>query len=387
MTQSKPETNYATSHATVRISAKRCEASPYAEKYARDEMILGIYCNRFYPLTLGEDPVEHYWKLRRQVLLFDVPEKPLDIKGPDAVALLERVFTRRIDNLKLWRGRYVIACTPRGGILMDGVLIRLAPDHFWYVQADGEFESWLLGHADGLDVDISDPKSRVLQVQGPDSLKVLRSATGGKVADNFGYFHAGKFDFGGQKLLVSRTGWTGELGFELYSEGDTTDHHALWDHLMAHGAPFGMQSSALESMGIRRIEAGILDNGTDMDRSMTPYEAGLGAFVDPQKTDFVGCAALAKASREVLLLGLTCGKAIPFAGLAVMDGNDVVGYMTAGAWSPFLETGIGYIRFSHGGGWLGRKLTLCARDGSHYDCNIVALPFFDSEKKIPRGVS
>ena len=168
--------NYAAAHATIRISAKRFEPSPYTDKYAIEDMIFGIYCGRFYPLSVGEDPIEQYWKLRRGVSLFDVPEKPLDIKGPDAVALLERVFTRRVDNLKLWRARYAVACTQQGGIVMDGVLIRLAADHFWYVQADGEFESWLHAHAQGFDVTISDPKSRVIQIQGPKSLEVLQAA-------------------------------------------------------------------------------------------------------------------------------------------------------------------------------------------------------------------
>ena len=379
--------NYAASHRTVHVSAKRFTTSPYLDKYARDDMLFGIYCDRLYPMTLGEDPIEYYWKLRKEVLLYDVPERPLEIKGPDAVALLERVFTRPIDSLRLWRGRYAIACTPQGGILMDGVLIRLAPDHFWYVQADGEFEPWLLAHAGGLDVSIRDPQSRVLQIQGPKSLDVLRAAAGDQVPDKFGYFHAGRFDFGGQPLLVSRTGWTGELGFEVYSDGSNTDHHALWDHLMLHGEPFGMQFSSAESMGIRRLEAGILDYGTDMDRTMTPFDAGLGAFVDFDKKEFVGRDALIDADRGCLLLGLTCDGTVPFSGLEIMDGGRTVGHMTAGAWTPYLKLGVGFVRFEHHDEWLGRKLEVRARDGSRHVCEVVSLPFYDPEKKIPRGLA
>ena len=379
--------NYAAAHETLRISAKRFERSPYTEKYACDDMVFGVYCRRFYPLSTGEDPIERYWKLRRQVVLFDVPEKPLDIKGPDAVALLERVLSRRIGSLEIWRARYVLACTPQGGILMDGVLIRLAEDHFWYVQADGEFESWLHAHSQGLDVTIYDPKSRVLQIQGPKSLEVLQAATGKPVPKGFRYFHAGKFDLGGQELLVTRTGWTGELGIEIYSDGANTDHHALWDHLMAAGEPSGMAFSSAESMGIRRLEAGILDNGTDIDPSMTPYEAGIGAYVDLDKPDFIGRDALAKADQNCLLWGLTCAEAVPFAGLRVLDGNSEVGRMTAGAWTPYLDTGIGFVRFQQKGDWQGRKLTLRTREASQYACEIVSLPFYDAEKKIPRGGS
>lgn len=379
--------NYADAYGTLRISAKRFEPSPYTEKYATDDMIYGVYCRRFYPLSIGEDPIEQYWKLRQGVMLFDVPEKPLEIKGPDAVALLERVFTRRIDNLKTWRARYALACTPQGGILMDGVLIRLAQDHFWYVMADGEFESWLPAHSHGLEVTIRDPGSRVIQIQGPKSLEVLQAAAKGVVPEGFGYFHAGMFDLGGQELLVTRTGWTGEMGVEIYSEGTKTDHHALWDHLMSAGKPFGMEFGSAEAMGIRRIEAGILDNGTDIDPSMTPYEAGIGAFVELGKPDFVGREALLQADQGSLLMGLSCAEAVPLAGLQVLDGGSVVGHMTTGAWTPYLDTGIGFVRFYQKGDWPGRRLKLCTQEGSKHDCEVVELPFYDAEKKIPRGLA
>ncbi len=381
---------YASSHATVRISAKRFEQSPYAARYVTEETVFGCYANRFYPLSVGGNAVEDYWRLRRDVMLYDVPEKPLDIKGPDAVALLERLFSRRVGNLKRWRARYAIACTPQGNILMDGVLIRLAKDHFWYVRANGEFESWLLAYSDGLDVTVSDPRSWVLQIQGPKSLAVLNAATEGQVPNRFCYFHAARLNFAGQELLVTRTGWTGEMGFEVYSK-PTTDHLALWDHLMESGKPYGIAFGSLESMGIRRIEAGILDNGTDMDLHMTPFAAGLGAFVDLSKPDFVGKAALQKADRRCLLFGFASATGIPSAGLAVLEGDNVVGNITAGSWSPTLEKGIGYVRFhapAHNqDSWLGQTLTLCDREGNHHAAEVVSLPFYDAEKRIPRGLA
>ena len=379
--------NYTASHQAVRVSTRRFENSPYLEKYACGDMLYGIYAQRLHVLSVGEDPVEHYWKLRRDVLLFDVPEKPLEIKGPDAVNLLERVFSRRIGDLKCWRARYAIACTPQGGIQMDGVLMRLGEDHFWYVQADGEIESWLVSFSEGLDVVVRDPQSRVLQVQGPKSLDVIRSATNGQLPDTFRYFHVGRFDFGGQELLISRTGWTGEMGVEIYSEGGVTDHLALWDHLMAHGGRYGMAFSGATSLNTRRIEAGIIDNGTDVDRSMTPYAAGLGAFVDLDKPDFVGRAALKAADKSCLFYGFKCNGAVPLAGLDVMDDNAVVGRITIGTWSPYLETGIGYVRFNMPGKWPGKKLKLRGRDDLQHDGEVVLLPFYDPDKKIPRGIA
>jgi len=378
---------FSASYPTLRLSARRFEISPFLKHYQTDEMVFGAYAGRFYPLFCGQDVLENYWRLRRQVVLFDVPERPIRIAGPDAAVLLEKVFTRRISTLKIGRARYGVACLPNGGIFMDGVLIRLSGDEYWYVQANGDMDHWLVANGHGLDVEISDPKSWVLQIQGPKSLEVLRAATNGALdADGFGYFHSRAASFGGQSLLVSRTGWTSELGFEIYTQGPDTDCDALWAHLMEHGEPFGMAFNTLDSMGIRRIEGGILDNGTDMDSSMTPYEAGLGAFVDLEKGDFIGRDALAIASRQPLLLGLKCKTAVPLVGLEVFEGGQSVAEMTIGAWSPHLDCGIGYVRFRQRGEWLGKVLRLRDRNGDFHPCEVVELPFYDAEKRIPRGL-
>ena len=389
MTSEKKTIGYANSHAVLRLSAKRYEQSPYMSRYMNDEAVFGLYANRFYPLSLGGDPVADYWKLRREVMLYDVPEKPLEISGPDAGAFLEKLFTRKVSRLKRFRARYAVACTPQGTILMDGVLIRLEKERFWYVRAGGEFDSWLLAYSEGFDVTIRDPRSWVLQIQGPKSLAVLEAATG-QSAEGFGYFHAGMFDFAGQSCLVTRTGWTGEMGFEVYSN-EGTDHLALWDHLMASGRPYGLDFGSLASMGLRRIESGILDNGTDIDTTMTPFEAGLGDFVDFSKPDFVGRGALEAADKTCLLFGLVSDKGIPSADFEVLQAGHVVGHITAGSWSPTLEKGIGYVRFyvphESGAGWPGQAVVLRDGAGELHESSVVTLPFYDKEKLIPRGLS
>lgn len=378
--------NYAESHPSVRISAKRFQHSPYFQCYAGSNAILGVYGKRFYALSLGDDPVSRYWALRRKAVLYDVPERPLEISGPDAVRLLERVFTRKVSGLRVGRAQYAIACLPDGGILMDGVLLRLERDRFWYVHADGEIDTWLIAHGLGLEVSIRDPDSWVLQVQGPGALEVLAAACDHGMPDPFNYFDVTECRLGGQNLLVSRTGWTGELGFEVYTNGEATDGEALWNHLMAAGEASGLLGSGLESMGIRRIEAGILDYGTDMDRTMTPFQANLGRFVDLGKEDFVGREALLDADPRPLLYGLTCQTSIPWAGLEVRGGGETIGRMTAGAWSPFLEYGIGYIRLSAADHRDTKPVSVIDRDGEPHAAEIVALPFYDEKKMIPRGL-
>lgn len=372
---------------TVRVSSRRFEASPFLDRWDSPETVMGVYAGRYYSVFSGENVEAAYWTLRRKAVLYDVPERPVEISGPDAERFLERIFARRVASLKEGRGRYSIACTQAGRLFMDGVLFKLAKDRFWYVQPDGALETWLLAHSPGFDVSVTDPKSRVLQIQGPASLEIVKAATDGAITEKLGYFHSGFFRIAEQQVYVSRTGWTGELGFEIYTQGEATDCGRLWDHLMEAGKPHGMIFGSLSSMEIRRIEAGILDNGTDFDLSMTPFEAGLGAFVDLEKEDFIGRAALLKSDRAKRLFGLKCPEAVPAYRNEIRDGQDLVGHVTAGAWSPYLKSGVGYARFNAPGNWAGRRLRFKTADEKLFDCEIVELPFYDKDKLIPRGIS
>ena len=124
---------------TVRLSGRRFEESPFISRYAGPELIRGVYAGRYFAIYNGEDPVRKYWVLRRKALLFDTPEKPVEVSGPDAAAFLDKVLTRTVSTLEVGRGRYALACTPQGGVFMDGVVFRLEGDRFWYVQADGRW--------------------------------------------------------------------------------------------------------------------------------------------------------------------------------------------------------------------------------------------------------
>ena len=377
---------------TLRIGARRFDMSPFDDCYRGDDTIYGVVADRYYPVYTGAERDRCYWSLRNECVLYDVPEKPWQIEGPDALPFLEKLFARRIDTLEQGRGRYVIACTHDGGTFMDGILFRMAPDCYWFVQPDGALEPWLLAHSAGFDLRYFDPRGRVLQLQGPTSKQVMADLTNGAIDDSMRYFHAGFHDIGGQRLYVSRTGWTGELGYEIYTVEtpsklfDATDHRRLWNDLEAAGKPHGMVFDSMASMEIRRIEAGILDNITDFDVSMNPFQAGLGPFIDLDKTGFIGREALLEADRRVLLLGLRCAKAIPAYRGRVFDGDAEVARITAAAWSPTLDCGIGYVRFYEAGDWIGRTLGVQTVDGETTPCDIVPLPFFDPEKRLPRGL-
>ena len=371
---------------TIKISARRFEESPYIDRTNCPEMVRGVYAGRYFAMSLGEDPIQKYWLLRQKAAIFDVPEKPIEISGPDSIPFLEKVMTRKVASIKEGRGYYSLACTHQGGIFMDGVIFKFNENKFWYVQADGPFEDWLLAHSGGFNVKISDPKSRVLQIQGPASIDIMKAASNGKIDENMPYYRSGFFDLGGQQLYISRSGFTNELGFEIYSDGFTTDHLALWDHLMDCGKPFGMELSATRAMTIRRIEAGIFGNLTDIDTTINPFEAGLGFCVNMDKGDFIGREALVNKDKRTCLLGLTCKTETPVSGSKVINGSKIVGHITAGVHSPTLNTGIGYVRFYEPNDWPGKNLDLKLPNGNLHKAEIVNLPFFDKEKHIVKGI-
>ncbi|MDJ0777408.1 MAG: aminomethyltransferase family protein [Gammaproteobacteria bacterium] len=324
-----------------------------------------------------------YWLLRQKAAVLHTGEYVLQFRGPDAERLLDKLFTKDITRVRPMRCGYGLACYEDGGLLVDGVLLRLADDLFWYAQADGDFYSWARAHAVGLDVEISDPGVFVSQVQGPSSLDILAAAADDGMPDPFGYFGIARVRFAGQEVVITRTGYTNELGWEFYTEPGH-DAAALWGHLAAAGEAFGMQIFGLDSMHIRRIEAGILNAGADFDHTTTPYDAGLGRFVDEHKDDFIGKAALADAPRETRLTGLYCD-AEPHIGGEILVGEQVAGRVSAGALSPYLGRGVGIGMMHRAGFGEGDAVQVRCIDGQLHAGELASLPLYDKEAEIPRG--
>lgn len=282
-----------------------------------------------------------YWRLRQQAAVLNTGEFPLQFEGPDAERLLDKLFTKDITKTMVMRCAYGLACYEDGGLIVDGILLRLEQDKFWYAQADGDFYSWARAHASGMNVKITDPDVFVTQVQGPNALKILETASDTGMPEPFGYFAVARVSFGGQEVVITRTGYTNELGWEYYTEPHH-DAEALWAHLEAAGKPFGMEIFGLDAMNIRRIEAGILNAGSDFNHTTTPYDVGLGRFVDENKDDFIGKTALQNAKKETRHFGIKCEGGEPLiSGVVEFDGKQV-GKITAGVTSPYLGHGIGY---------------------------------------------
>jgi len=245
-----------------------------------------VYNHTFLP-SYYDDPVKEYWHLLKHVALWDVAvERNVEISGPDGFEFMQLLTPRDMGSCRVGQGKYVLITDDEGHILNDPVLLRLEENRFWIALADSDILLWAKGVARGslLDVTVTEPDASPLQVQGPKSKALMADLFGEKVRDLPYYFFT-PAELNGIPLLVTRTGWTGEVGYELYLL-DASRGEDLWDAVMKAGERYGIRPTGPSD--IRRIEAGILNYGADMTIENNPYEVGLGWTVDLGKSaDFI----------------------------------------------------------------------------------------------------
>ncbi len=332
--------------------------------------------------NLSEDEV--YWRVRQSVILRHTGELPLEIRGPDAERLLNRVFTREIGKNRVGRCSYQFACYDHGGMITDGVLVRLAGDRFWFGQADGDLFSWLLANGRGLDVEVLDPGVWVSQVQGPRSLEVLAAAVDGDMPEPFRYFDMAEVTIAGQPVVLTRSGFTNELGWEFYLLPDT-DRDAVGARILEAGRPFDMTPTSADAFRTRRIEAGLLNAGSDFDGSTTPFDAGLGHMVEFDKREFCGRDALLRADRRCRTWGLRTDGGVARIGRTLKSGGLDAGRVCSSAWSPFQRCGVAIVRLDDADSGPGFEFEVVCTDGEIRTAQTCTTPMYDEKRDIPRG--
>ncbi len=354
----------------------------------------GLYNHMLLP-TLYDDPITEYWALVNDVTLWDVAvERCVELRGPDAFELVDSITCRDLSKVEVMQARYVLITAPWGGIVNDPVLLRLAEDRFWLALADSDALLYVAGVAGarGLDVEILEADVAPLQIQGPRSKDVVRDLLGDAVAD-LRYYFCAEADVDGIPIVVSRTGWTGEVGFELYLQ-DTSRGGELFERIVRAGEPHGIRVIAPSEA--RRIEAGIFNYGSDMRIEDTPlHVTGLERFVEWNKDrTFLGRERLEQIRDGNLidrkLVGIEIG-GDPMTDEGALndfwplvDGDATVGRVTAGAWSPRLKKNIGY-------GWVpirreepGSELEADTPRG-RVPVTVAPLPFLDPNKDVPKS--
>jgi glycine cleavage system aminomethyltransferase T len=368
--------------------------SPYFEATKRAGCrSWGLYNHMLLP-TLYDDPVTEYWALVRGVTMWDVAvERCIEITGPDAARFTDLLTCRDLSTCEVGQCRYVLLTAPHGGIVNDPVLLRLAEDRYWLAIADSDVLLYATGVSAfaGMDVRIREADVAPMQVQGPASRDVIAALFGDDVA-GLRYYRCAEAGVDGIPVVVSRTGWTGEVGFEIYLR-DTSRGDELWRLVEEAGAPFGIR--AIAPSEARRIEAGIFNYGSDMGLEDTPFHVtGLERLVDLDvDPGFIGKEALRRVAvdgvdRKLVGIGVD-GEPMTDEGALneswpVLAGSDPIGRVTAGAWSPRLERNVGYAWVPIDRSEPGAELTIGSPTGPRRAV-VAALPFVDPAKEIPRA--
>lgn len=346
-----------------------------------------VYNHMYIPRDFG-NPVENFWNLVNDAILCDVAvERQVEITGPDAREFVQMMTPRDLSNLAVGQCKYVLITNAEGGILNDPILLRLAEQHYWLSLADSDILLWAQGLAvhSGLDVTVQEPDVSPLQLQGPKSGEIMRALFGESILD-LRYYWLREMELDGIPLLVSRTGWSSELGYEIYLR-DGARGDELWEKIMAAGAPLGLKPGHTSS--IRRIEGGMLSYHADADAKTNPFELGMDRLVNlDMAADFVGKAALRRIRDEGVRrqqVGLVL-ETDPLQGpnttfWPISQGAQPVGQVTSAVYSPRLAQNIALAMVLVESAAIGSQLEVLMPCGL-VQATVVERPFFDPKKNI-----
>ena len=346
-----------------------------------------VYNHMYIPRDFG-NPEQNFWNLIEKSILCDVAvERQVEITGPDAYKFTQLLTPRDLSKLAVGQCKYVLITNNDGGILNDPVLLRLAENHFWLSLADSDVLLWAQGVAvnSGLNVKVSEPDVSPLQLQGPTSGEIMIKLFGADIKD-LKYYWLRELELDGIPLIVSRTGWSSELGYEIYLR-DGSKGNILYEKIMKAGKEHGLQPGHTSS--IRRIEGGMLSYHADADINTNPFELGLDRLINlDSEVNFIGKDALKKikqdgVKRKQVGLELDCealkGPNTEFWSI-YKDGKNV-GKITSAVYSPRLKKNIALAMIKVNHSEIGNTLKVSIND-AEIDCIIVEKPFYDPKKKI-----
>ena len=349
-----------------------------------------VYNHMYIPRDFG-DPEQNFWNLINDAILCDVAvERQVEITGPDAAQFVQMLTPRDLSQMAVGQCKYILITNAEGGIINDPVLLRLEQNRFWISLADSDVLLWAQGvavHA-GLDVTIFEPDVSPLQLQGPRSLQIMTALFGEEI-ESLKYYWLRQYTLDRIPVVVSRTGWSSELGYELYLQ-DGSRGTELWEKIMAAGQPFGLQPGHTSS--IRRIEGAMLSYHADMDIRTNPFELGLDRLVALDAPhEFIGKSALQKIKQNGVSrrqVGLEI-EGEPLEGpnttfWPVETDGQAVGKVTSAVYSPRLQKNIALAMVGTGSADIGRELSVMTATGAR-KAVVVEKPFYDPKKQITTG--
>ena len=348
------------------------------------------YNHMYIPRDFG-DPEENFWNLINDAILCDVAvERQVQIKGPDAEKFVQMMTPRDLSKMSVGQCKYVILTNQYGGILNDPVLLKISDDCYWFSLADSDVLFWAQGLAANtkFDVDICEPDVSPLQLQGPKSREIMINLFGENISD-LKYYWFKPFKLNGIDLIVSRTGWSSELGYEIFLL-NSKDGDKLYQTIMESGQHMGLKPGHTST--IRRIEGAMLSYHADMDINTNPFELGLEKFIDIDKDfDFIGKEALLEIKKEGIkrkLVGVEIDGE-PISGpnttfWKIENNNIAVGKVTSAVYSPRLEKNIALAMIEKTQTVIGTELKIIS-ENNIMNARIVEKPFFDPGKAIAKS--
>ena len=362
--------------------------SPFFDSTVRwGATAFSVYNHMYIPRDFG-DPEQNFWNLINDAILCDVSvERQVEITGPDATQFIQLLTPRDLSKLAVGQCKYIIITNAAGGVINDPVLLRLGEDHYWISLADSDVMLWAQGVAvnSGLDVHICEPDASPLQLQGPQSGNIMEKLFGKIISDLRYYWHR-ELSLDGIPLIVSRTGWSSELGYEIFLR-DGSQGDALWEKIMEAGKAYGLKPGHTSS--IRRIEGGMLSYHADMDIETNPFELGLDRLIHLEgELDFIGKKALLQIKNNKLTrkqVGLQIygepllGPNTRFWPIECEGAS--IGKVTSAVYSPRLRKNIALAMVSIDYASLGRQFNINTPEGV-LKATVVEKPFFDPKKKI-----
>ncbi len=369
----------------------RVRKSPYFEATLRYGARSFTVYNHTYMPTGYSSLVDEYWSLVNDVTLWDVScQRQIEINGPDAFRFIQWLTPRDLSNCTTGQCLYVLIIDEHGGIINDAVLLVLGPQQFWLSPGDGDVLLWATGVAinSGMDVRVFEPDVSPLQLQGPKSPQVAQALFGDWILE-LRYYRAQETTLDGIPLVISRTGWSGELGFELYLR-DSQHGEALWEKVMAAGLAFKIAPIAPNL--IRSIEGALLSHGSDITLADNPYTLGLDRLVSLDKAGgFIGQQAL----RQINADGVKCRLVgIELKGPPLSESNaepwpisvdgEPVGRVTRCVYSPRLDRNIGFANVLVGQADTGSRLLVITPMGE-VEAGVVDTPWIPAEKSYTPG--
>jgi glycine cleavage system aminomethyltransferase T len=356
-----------------------------------------VYNHTYHPRHYG-DPVAEYWHLLNHVTMWDVGvERQIEISGPDAFTFTNMMTPRDLNRCAVRQAKYVFITATDGGIINDPVLLRLEENKFWLSLADSDVGLWAQGLAyhSGLNVTIKEVDVAPVQIQGPESKELMVDLFGDKILEVPYYSMSEDLELDGMRVCVSRTGYTSELGYEIYLYDATKNGVKLWNTVLEAGKAHELRVTGPCHM--RRIEGGILAFGCDIWYDTNPFVVDLGyswMVVVEQEADFVGKGALVRIKAEgvkrklvgVEIEGPSLGTYIDNEMLDVypiFDGNgERIGDVTSACYSPRLEKNIGFAMLPIEHAAMGNKFEVETQHGRTWAVT-VPKPFIDPKKEVP----